>query len=951
MISRRRNLFVILLMAGLLLASLVVIATKETRLGLDLKGGVELVYQGEPTPQTKVTPEAVDRSIDIIRERVDQLGVAEPEIQRIGSDQISVGLPGVKDLARAKKQVGTTAQLFFYDWEKNVIGNPQTPLPSLYDAVKKASVRKPEIDGNNTTGTQWYLFRKRDRALVAGPDASRKDLLSQSDGRVPPGDEVLTVPPGTVVVRAETPESWPDDRPFNRFFLLRDNPELKGTDIKNPEQQYDNAGVGGGGAPIVTFDFTDKGRNAFQDVTKRLAERGQTAQVPGQPVESSFQTFAIVLDKEVVSRPYIDYRENPDGIDGRTGAQISGGFSLQEAQDLANVLKTGALPITLKPISETKVSATLGKQALNEGLVAGAVGFGVVLLFLLLFYRVLGAIAGVALLTYAVLFFGLIKLIPITLTLPGIAGLVLTIGVAADSNIVIFERIKEEIRAGKSTGAAISAGYARGIATIIDANVVTLITAFILFVLATAGVKGFAFTLGVGTLVSLFTAVVFTQAVLGTMGRSPLLRSKAMLGASDRHITWRFDFIGKSRYFFALSGCILLVGGIALSTNHLNFGIDFESGSRLTASLQRPASVEDVRDTLAPLNLRDAKIQNVENPELGDNVIQVRTSELEGNGVQRAEGLLQREFGISRDGFSSESVGPTFGDTVARSAAIAIIASLLLIAGYIAFRFEPKFAIPVLIALFHDLLITAGVYSLTDREVTTSTVAALLTILGFSLYDTVIVFDRIRENAPRMPRAAFSQIVNRSMSEVLTRSLATQACTLIPVTALLVFGGDTLKDFAFALLVGIASGAYSSIFIASPVLAEWKEREPGYRNRRRRIEEEFGYVPAFPDMGVPEEEKPRRERPARKTARPAAPVAEQAQATEPLADEEEVLEAEPVTDGAGNGHLDADEEPAPVGGRRVEPDPEREALRAERAERKKQQRARQRSRRKHGRSR
>jgi SecD/SecF fusion protein len=362
--------------------------------------------------------------------------------------------------------------------------------------------------------------------------------------------------------------------------------------------------------------------------------------------------------------------------------------------------------------------------------------------------------------------------------------------------------------------------------------------------------------------------------------------------------------------------------------------------------------VEDVRETLAPLGLRDAKIQSVENPELGDNVIQVRTAELGGDGVQEAERLLRADYGITRDGFSSESVGPTFGDTVARSAGIAIIASLLLIAGYIAFRFEPKFAIPVLIALFHDLLITAGVYSLTDREVTTSTVAALLTILGFSLYDTVIVFDRIRENAPRMPRAAFSQIVNRSMSEVLTRSLATQACTLIPVTALLVFGGDTLKDFAFALLVGIASGAYSSIFIASPVLAEWKEREPGYRNRRQRIIQELGHVPAFPEAGPAEERAPRRERPARKPARQAEPVAQEAAPTEPVGREEPVLEEEPVTDGAGNGHLESDEEPAPVGGRHTEPDPEREALRAERAERKKQQRAaRQKTRRKHGRSR
>jgi SecD/SecF fusion protein len=943
-------------MAGLILASLLVIATKQTRLGLDLKGGVELVYQGEPTPQTKVTPEAVDRSIDIIRERVDQLGVSEPEIQRIGKNQISVGLPGVKDLARAKKQVGTTAQLYFYDWEKNVIGNPQTPLPNLFEAVDKASRRPPEVDANNTTGAQWYLFKKN-RELAAGPDTSRKDLLSQFNDRVPKGFQVLTVPPGTLVVRAETPANWPKDKPFDKFFLLRDNPEIKGTDIKNPKQTYDSNGVSGGGAPIVTFEFSDKGRKAFKEVTQRLAERGQTKQVPGQPVESSFQTFAIVLDRALVSRPYIDYRENPNGIDGRTGAQISGGFTLSEAQDLADVLKTGALPITLKPISETKVSATLGKQALHEGLIAGAVGLVLVLLFLLLFYRLLGAIAGVALLFYAILFFGLIKLIPITLTLPGIAGLVLGLGVAADSNIVIFERIKEELRSGKSTAAAISAGYGRGIATIIDANVVTLITAFILFVLATAGVKGFAFTLGVGTLVSLFTAVVFTQAVLGTMGRSRLLRSKSMLGAGGQpRLRWHFDFMGASRYFFAMSGCILAIGAVALSTKGLNFGIDFESGSRITAALQRPASSEDVRNVISPLGLADAKIQNVQNKELGDNVIQIRTAELKGNGVQRTEQLLQKNFGVTRDGFSSESVGPTFGETVARSAVIAIVASLLLIMAYVAFRFEPKFAVPVVIALFHDLLITAGVYSLTDREVTTSTVAALLTILGFSLYDTVIVFDRIRENAPRMPRAAFSQIVNRSMSEVLTRSLATQLCTLIPVTSLLIFGGATLKDFAFALLVGVASGAYSSIFIASPVLTEWKEREPGYRNRRRRIEQELGHVPAFAEVAGPAEGRASR---GGRTAAPApaetpvaAPAAprRRARAAEPDAPVPLDGEAVEVDGTAGNGHVDDEVQPAPVGGPSAE-SPEQAAQRAERAERKKEQRARQRSRRKHGRNR
>jgi len=961
MTSRRRNLFVILLMLGLLAASGAVIALKQTRLGLDLKGGVELVYQGEPTPQSSVTPEAINRAIDIIRTRVDQLGVAEPEIQRLGSNQISVGLPGIKDLDRAKKQVGTTAQLQFYDWEKNVIGNPRTPINGLYEAVTKAAAQPPVIDSNNTTNGQYYLF-KPNHQLAEGPDALRKDTLSQYNGKIPRGYQLIKIPPGTVVLQGEKPTGFPDNKVWDRWFVLHDNPELKGTDLKNPKQNYDPQT----NAPIVTFEFTDKGRTAFHDVTKRLAQRGQLKQVPGQPVENSFQTFAIVLDQKVVSRPFIDYRENPDGIDGRTGAQISGGFTLQEAQDLADVLKTGALPITLKPISEVQVSSTLGKQALHQGLIAGIVGFALVLLFLLFYYRLLGAIAGLALFTYAILFFALIKLIPITLTLPGIAGLILTIGVAADTNIIIFERIKEELRAGRSAMAAIATGYSRGIKTIVDANVVTLITAFILFIVATSGVKGFAFTLGVGTLVSLFTAVLFTQAVLGSMGRSRMLRSRALLGAGERHLRWRFDFMGKSRYFFAMSGIILTIGSVAVATKGLNFGIDFRSGTRVTADLIKPATVENVRSAISPMGLKDAKIQQVKNKDLGPHAVQVSTSELGPGGVKKLEDTLRSNFGVTTNGFSSESVGPTFGKTVARSATIAIIASLFLIMAYVALRFEPKFAVPVLIALFHDILITAGVYSLTGREVTTSTVAALLTILGFSLYDTVIVFDRVRENAPRMPRATFSQIVNRSMSEVLTRSLATSFCTLLPIASLLFFGGETLKDFAFALLVGVASGAYSSIFIASPVLTEWKEREPTFVQRRHRIIEQLGHVPAYAVTtreGVPT------------TAAPAdaelEPVAARTSVRRAGADGagRRRPEPEPVPNGADfdgeqpedfevDGAEEAGVEPAeeaatvPGGTRPSEPEARQRALdavRAERAERKK--RARQRSRRKHGRRR
>ena len=312
---------------------------------------------------------------------------------------------------------------------------------------------------------------------------------------------------------------------------------------------------------------------------------------------------------------------------------------------------------------------------------------------------------------------------------------------------------------------------------------------------------------------------------------------------------WHFDFIGLSRWFFSISGVILLIGAMAFATKQLNLGLDFESGSRVTVGLERDASVEDVRSTLEGVGIDNAEITEASSEQLGPNVVQI-DSEIEPEQVQEIQPALDSEFGIVPNGFQSTTVGPTFGEQVARSAIYAIVFSLLVICAYVAFRFEPKYAVPVIIAVIHDILITGGVYSLTGREVTSGTVAAFLTILGYSLYDTVIVFDRIRENVPRLPRATFSQVVNRSMSEVLTRSLITGLSSVFLVGVLMIFGGETLRDFAFAMLVGIASGTYSSIFIASPVLTHWKEREPAYRRRRERIEEQMGHVPAFPEENV-----------------------------------------------------------------------------------------------------
>src|SRR5918992_655750 len=689
MTSRGRNLAILGVVAVLLvLAALVIVPgtplSKDTKLGLDLEGGIELVYEGRPTPQVpEVTPQAVDDAIETMRKRVDALGVSEPEIQRSGQEQISVGLPDVQNAERARQQVGTTAQLQFYDWEPNLLTDTEVYSggDGLYDATLAASKEQGKAERtdvvpgsgdtpeeadrkNNTQADRYYLFGP-DQAPI-GPDkqpvrtenyepsATCEELLAEYDAE--PGE----------------PNRYHKDTEC--LTELEDDSELSGEDIRNPEANTDP----NTSAPLVSMEFSDDGREAFARVTKRIADRGLNASLtnPGVPREQLAQSFAITLDDQIVSLATIDFVENPEGIDGRTGAQIEGVGSFDDANDLAESLRIGALPIELKLISETQISASLGQQALDQGLAAGAAGLVRIIICLTVFYRVLGLVATTALLIYAVLLFALVKLIPITLTLPGIAGMVLTLAVAADANIVMYERIKEEVRAGRSIPAAISAGYSKALRTIIDANVVTIGVAFILFTLATAGVKGFAFTLGIGTIVSLFTAVLGTSAILGSMARSRLLRRPSALGAGPERVDFsRFDFMGKSRWFFSASGAILAVGALAIAGLGINFGIDFESGTRITAPLERSASVDEVRGVLDPLGYDDAKIQEVEGEEeLGDNVMQIAVAELDPDEVDEVRGALDEEFGVASGDFSSTSIGPTFGEQIARTALIAVIA-------------------------------------------------------------------------------------------------------------------------------------------------------------------------------------------------------------------------------------------------------------------------------------
>jgi SecD/SecF fusion protein len=844
----RRYLWILLGLVAVLVGVAVLAFFRSPTLGLDLQGGLELVLQAQAPQGREITDEDLDRSVEIIRSRVDKLGVSEPEIRRQGTNQIAVALAGVFNPARAAEIVGKTAQLQFYDLEADLVPGKSideagNPIPS--DRLRPLLVREDKLE-EGATPTQWYLFSE-DNTLLAGPADRKEDLVNTlPTGEVPEGARYFATPDGQIVVSCGPPTvvcpGGPQGgivEPQQNFYYLfqyqptdpeNPIPEMTGEDLQLTGTRQDFFQ----GQPIVTLQFTDRGGDRFHEITRALAQRGQLRGVN--------QHFAIVLDNEIRSWPQIDYQDLPDGIAGNS-AQIEGLGSVDEAKDLALVLQTGALPVKFVQVERSDISATLGQESLRQALIAGIGGLIAVAIFLLVFYRFLGLIAVIGLGIYGVVLYGGILLFNVTLTLAGFAGLILTIGVAADANIVIFERIKEEVQAGKSVRAAIGGGYTKGFHTIIDANVVTMITALILFLAATGGVKGFALMLLIGTLVSMVTAVAATRALLGILAGFRWFDNPAFMGASAQKIPrWqRIDFVGLRRYWFAFSAVVLLIGFVSLGVRGLNLGIDFEGGTQVSFKTPETQTIEDVRQQADALGVGNAVVQGMGNEaDGGYTSFRIQTESLASEDQTAFQRGLQANLDATSVGV--KNVSASFSGEILRRALLAIIVSLGAIVAYITIRFRGwRFAVPVLIALVHDIFVTLGVYSLTGREVTTATVAAVLTILGYSIYDTIIIFDRVRENIPLMRKSSFSAIANQSLWETIRRSLATTFITLLPVSALLVFGGETLKDFAFALLVGIGSGAYSTIFIATPALAMLKEREPEYAKRKAAgLQEKLG---------------------------------------------------------------------------------------------------------------
>ncbi|HKD93108.1 MAG TPA: protein translocase subunit SecF [Gaiellaceae bacterium] len=910
--ERRNYLLIIgaicvLLVGALFLAVPGSPAYKAPVKGLDLQGGLEVVLQAVPTsPKQPVNSAGMQTAQQVMTNRVNHLGTTSPNIAIQGGNQMVIQLAGVKDPNKAAKIIGTTGQLQMFDFEPSLepptvqgtgISAQPAPLPSLYSlltAVKKEAskgtpqgyflfqtIKKPiKSKVKDKTVTKFQTIHKvLNPTLPFGAPDLKQLLLPYKDGKQPPNTQILKVPANREPVWCKSAcigagrngtskdgKYWylfkytpPVTLPNGTVVHPDGPPEITGKDLVESGIQATTDQTTGG--PIVQLQFTGHGGKEFQAITKAEYNRGRfNAGQAGQLSTSDTNTInqyaghnAIVLDGQLRSTPYIDY------TDGQLSEGIAGGSGVIQtptasgASQLAFVLKSGSLPYTFKQLSQTTVTATLGKSSLHEAILAAIAGLTVVAIFLLVLYRFLGLVAVFGLAVYALLYYAAILLFNVTLTLPGFAGLILTIGVAADANVVVFERIKEEVRAGRSVRAAVSAGYGKGFHTILDANVVTMITALVIFLVATADVKGFALMLLIGTVISLLTAVAATRALLGLLSGFKWFDSPRFMGAQGQQTAkWlQIDFMGKRKTWFAISGAIIVAGLISLGAQGLNLGIDFKGGTQFTFFTHQPYSQAQVQSFMAKQGQPDAVVQGKGKTVNGGNKDwQVRTKSLDRTESTQLAQALKSDLGTYGGG--SQNVSGTFGHQIAVAAIYAIIVSLLLITIYIALRFDLKFAVPVILAMVHDILITIGVYSLVGKEVTVDTVAAVLTVLGYSIYDTIIIFDRIRENVPLMRRSPFATIANVSLWETIRRSLATTFITLLPIICLLIFGGATLKDFAFALIVGVISGAYSSIFIAAPLLTMWKEREPEYARRKKAAEQEGD----DPDGGTPARRRP-----------------------------------------------------------------------------------------------
>jgi SecD/SecF fusion protein len=717
------------------------VVTRPARLGLDLRGGTQIVLEAKDRPERRVDGDTVNRTLEVLRRRIDQLGVTEPTLQPSGERRVIVELPGVYDPREAVEVIGRTAQLTFH------------PVLGLAEPAADApTTTRPPADG--------------DELVLAGGDGSRLRV----------GPAALT---GEAVgdARAEL-----DARFQTRW--------------------------------QVAIEFQGAGGLRWAELTGEAA---------CQPAGDPRRRVAIVLDRQIVSSPQVDPSVPCEQGIGGGQTVITGDFTDREAQDLSLLIRAGALPVPVEVIEQRTVGPTLGEAAIEASVQAAVIGTALTILYMIAYYRLLGGMAAVALCCYGLLSFAVLLALRSTLTLPGIAGFVLAIGMAVDANVLVFERMREEHRAGVGLRQALARGFTKAFSAIADSNITTLLAAVLLFFLASGAVRGFGVTLSVGVLVSMFTALVVTRVLVELVTRAAAVRQRpGLLGleGGGRLADWLAtrgpDLLGRARWWLAGSLLALLLAGAGLVARGPNLGVEFVGGRLLEYRTARPVDLDAARQALADAGFPRAVVQAS-----GDGDLTVRTGQIDQAGEDRVRRAVIAVGGRAEE-LRDEFIGPTIGAELRRKALLALGIALLVQLGYLAARFRWTFGAAAVLAMFHDVAILLGLFAWLGKPLDGVFLAALLTVIGYSVNDSVVVFDRIRERLRARTREPLASLVNEACLQTIPRTVNTGLGAVFILAALFVLGGDTLTDFALALLVGILVGTYSSVFVAAPLLVAFE---------------------------------------------------------------------------------------------------------------------------------
>ncbi|MEZ4854090.1 protein translocase subunit SecDF [Flavobacterium sp.] len=797
--------------------------------------------QVEPIIKQKVQ-ESVESAFKVLRERIDKFGVTQPNIQLLGnSGRILVELPGAKDVDRIKKLLQSTAQLEF--WETYKVDEIGNFLVAANNELKKTEVKEDKIEEKVATGIDSLLTDKADSTKV--------EINPLFDSMVAPGQQG-TPYIGIFVAKDTAKINGYLKRPYIRSLLPSELADVKFAwgkiDEKAPDavelyalkgNRENKAPISGGvitdatdtfdqmSKPAVSMQMNGKGAKEWEKLTGKVSQQGNA--------------IAIVLDNIVYSAPGVSRGAITGGR-----SEISGSFTVNETKDLANILRAGKLPAAAEIVQSDVVGPSLGQEAIDNGMLSFIIGFSLVLLWMIFYYGKAGFYANLALLVNILFIFGALASFGAVLTLPGIAGIVLTIGMAVDANVIIYERAKEELDSGKTVDEAVNYAYTwkGAMSSIVDANVTTLLTAIILFVFGTGPIKGFATTLIIGIITSLFTAIFITRMLLDWS----LSRKENITFSTAITKNWfknlNFDFLSKRKIAYILSAIMITLSLISIFTKGLNQGVDFVGGRTYQVRFDKPVVASDVTADLTKV-FGSAEAKKFGN----DNQLKITTKykvDEEGEGVDKEvnqklydglkkylpEGLTYEKFVTSYDGkefgvMQSSKVSGTISKDIKTNSIWAVLGSLFIVFVYLMISFRKwQFGLGAVVAVAHDVIIVLGVFSFFytilpfNMEIDQAFIAAILTVIGYSLNDTVIVFDRVREYLDYNSSSDFKGLVNKALNSTLSRTINTSATTLVVLVAIFIFGGETIRGFVFAILVGILVGTYSSLFVAVPIMTD-----------------------------------------------------------------------------------------------------------------------------------